>query len=118
MEKNEGIINSGNITATNIATGANASITTVASGDPNLQQLMPLLEQLLSAVSSTKENVPGKEDIISSVTTLKEEVKKEKPSHITLKSIGSAILENLKYVKDIAPIAESIWHHISAFIAR
>ena|SRR5438876_11060915 len=116
MDGNKGIFNYGNLKAENIATGDNASITNTYNNNPDLQQLSTLLDNLLEKIGSSTEPIPGKEDIVSSVAVLKEEIKKEKPGHITLKSIGGAILENLKYVKDLAPIAATVWQHIQAFI--
>ena len=116
--ENKGIINSGDFKAGNVATGDGASITVTNNNSQDLQQLSVLLDQLLSQLHSTPEKIDNKAEIVNAVTTLKEEAKKPSPGKLTLKSIAGTVLDNLKYVKDLAPIAESIYHHIIALVAH
>ena len=117
MDNNEGIVNKGNITAGNLAVGHGASINVGGDTNQDVQQLTALLDQLLAKLQNTQEPIANKEELVKTVATLKEEVNKPSPSKLTIKAVGSALLSSLKYVNTLAPIAESVWHHISTLFA-
>lgn len=118
MENNSGIINNGGqINATNMATGTGATIHYSGAGAEELKQVSILLDQLLTQLQHTSETVEKKDDLVQAITSLKEEVHKPSPGKLTMKAIGGTILDSLKYVSTLAPIAQQLWHSISAFIA-
>lgn len=118
MENNSGIINNGGeINAGNMAVGTGATINVTGEGAENIQKMSALLDQLLLRLQNTPEPVANKEDIVQAITSLKEEVHKPQPGKLTIKAIGGTILDSLKYVSTLAPIAEDLWHHISSFIS-
>jgi hypothetical protein len=117
MEKNDGFINHGNVTATNIVNGANNIINaTTTYQNADLQQLSVLFNVLFEKLQTSGEDVPNKADVLDAINDLKEEIKKPEPKKSILKALGKTVLDNLGYIKTLAPIAQSIWHHISSFI--
>jgi len=117
MEKNDGFINHGTVTATNIAVGPNSTINaTTTYQNADLQQLSVLFNELFEKLHLQGEDVPNRSDVLDAISDLKEEIKKPEPKKSLLKVLGKTVLDNLGYVKTLAPIAQSIWHHISSFI--
>lgn len=114
METNKGIIvNGGNFTADNVISGDNGTINYT---NTDLQQLSSLFEELFNKLQSPGEEVVNKADVLDAISVLKEEIKKPEPQKNILKVLGKSVLDNLGYVKALAPIAETIWKHISSFI--
>lgn len=119
MERNDGIINHGNITGTNIVTGDNNTINATTTYQNNdLKQLSVLFDELFAKLQMTGTEVPGKVDVMDAIAALKEEIKRPEPKKGILKLLGKTILDNLSYVKLLAPIAQNIWQHISSYIGN
>ena len=126
MDANKGIIvNGGALNADNIIAGDNASMNVFANNtnrnasvtqNTDLQQLSSLIEVLFEKLQVPGEEVANKADLLDAINDLKEEIKKPEPKKSLLKVLGKTVLDNLGYVKTLAPIAQSIWHHISSFI--
>lgn len=94
-------------------TGDNTSV-----HNTDIEEISRLIDELVVKLNTTEIRIHDKSDIISSIETLKIEVNKEKPSKITMMSIGKTILENLKYVKGIAPSIHLIWDKLTILITR
>jgi hypothetical protein len=117
MENNNGIINNGgNIESKILTVGANATINATnyegTSNNSNAEEILKILEQMVTKLNEITQPVNDKEDIISSMAILKQEVTKEKPNKITLRSIGKGVVDSLKYVTELAPYASSLWKFI------
>lgn len=112
MDINKGIIqNGGTINANAMAVGDHAS---AQSGDQNVRsndinELSELIETLIGKLKSPELAVKEKEEIAASLETIKGELKKENPNKTTVKGIGKAVLDTLKNVAELAPIAGTIW---------
>lgn len=117
MDTNNGIIvNGGALNAENVVVGDNATINNTKNQNADLQQLSSLIEVLFNKLQSPGEDMANKADVLDAINDLKEEIKKPEPKKSILKVLGKTVLDNLGYVKTLAPIAERIWHHISSFI--
>jgi hypothetical protein len=116
MESNNGIINKGTFTSTIASAGDNNTITTTTYQHADLQQLGALFTILFDKLQEPGEEVANKAEILEAITVLKEEIKKPEPKKSILKMLGKSVLDNLSCIKTLAPIAQSIWHHISSFI--
>ena len=115
MDDNNNVnIYGGNLSGNSFAVGAGASIHN--TNNPDIAQLSALLDQLLSRISQSQEAIPNKTEVISTLATLKQELAGGKPDHEKVKGMFSSIMENLKYVKDLAPLAAGLWHHIGPLI--
>ena len=121
MKDNKILINGGSINANNLVVGDNANINSdnqsIVINQNDIEQISKMIDEFITRLNTTQQPIKDKEDIISAVTTLKGEINKEKPSKITLSSIGKTVLENLKYVKDVVPYFHLIWDKVSALIS-
>jgi hypothetical protein len=108
--------NGGTFNAENIAQGDNVSIHNQNAINNDVKDIVASLDLLMAHLSAPGVDIPEHEDMKASVTMLKEEVQKKEPNKLTLKGVGKMVLENLKYVKDLAPLAEGLWRHIEAFV--
>lgn len=115
MEKNKMNTNSGQLPGGDIRIGDHSNS---SPNNKDTEEISKLIDELVAKLNTSEVPIHDKSDIISSIQTLKSEVNKEKPSKITLMSIGKTILENLKYVKEIAPFVHSIWDRIATMITR
>lgn len=120
MSKNKINQTGGKITANIISVGDNSNINAdnlnLVTTKNDIAEISKLIEELIANVNSLGDGISNKLDIISSIDSLKAELNKEKPSKTTLSGIGKTILENLKYVKDVAPIVHAIWKRIETLI--
>ncbi|WP_207510976.1 hypothetical protein [Longitalea luteola] len=116
MENNNGIINYGIMNGENIASGPNATINVTNHQHADLQQLAALITVLVDKLQAPDEAVANKADVLEAINDLREEIKKPEPKKSILKALGKTVLDNLGYVKTLAPVAQDIWKHISSFI--
>jgi hypothetical protein len=116
MDTNNGIINNGEFKAENVIVGDNSTINATTYQNADLQHIASLIDVLFNKLQAPGEEVANKTDILNAINDIKEEIKKPEPKKSILKVLGKTVLDNLGYVKTLAPIAQSIWHHISSFI--
>jgi len=108
--RNEGIVQSGgSIAATNIAVGRKATISQGQAIDPDaLQGVQRQLAKLLEALEKNGQEIGNREEVVQAAQTAKDELAKEKPSHLTLKSLLNGIADSVKSVSSIATAVEGI----------
>ncbi|XZF15522.1 hypothetical protein ACTHGU_05255 [Chitinophagaceae bacterium MMS25-I14] len=120
MGKNSINVNGGKFTANVVSLGDHSTIRATdlntTTNENETTELIRLIDELTDKLGNTPEPVKEKDDVLSSIAILKSEISKEKPNKVTLAGIGKAVLENLKYVKDVAPIAHLVWDKIAAWM--
>jgi hypothetical protein len=116
---NKGIINYGKMDVVNVAVGDAASIETgdqyITIPGSDKEEISNLLLQVKTMIEQSREAVPEKSAAIASVEALQTEVQKEKPNKSFVSTMGKTILENLKYVKDVAVVFQLAWDKIQLF---
>lgn len=107
-EHNEGIIiTGGSFTAEQVATGQNAqaikTVYTIADElrNTNKEQVAVALEDLLKAIQAHSDSITDEPEVVQAVQQIAEEVKKEKPSKLTLKSLLDGIKQVVEPLTDV-----------------
>jgi Family of unknown function (DUF5955) len=110
FSRNDGIVQSGgSITATNLAVGTNATITQTNSGQSDaMREVQKQIANLLQALEQYGHEIANRDDVMQSAQTVKQELAKEKPNHLTLKSLLSGIADSVKSVASIATAVEGV----------
>ncbi len=108
--RNEGIVQSGgSMTATNIGVGRKATISQGQMIDPDaLQGVQRQLANLLDALEKQGQEIANRDEVMQSAQTAKDELAKERPNHLTLKSLLTGIADSVKSVSSIATAVEGI----------
>lgn len=119
---NKGINQSGgSISANNLVVGDNGAITSEGAQQSSVnnnaaQELDAVLATILERLEQSGLSQEEKTEHMDGVKTLQEEVAKPKPNKISIKAIGKSVLEGLKYIKDIAPFAQSALEMIGSMV--
>jgi len=116
--KNEGIIQSGgtmNVGAMAVGRGAVAKQTQSAQPIQDLQAVRAEIDKLLELLKAQASTLPGGQDVVHSARTVKEELAKEKPNQLTIKSLLAGIADSVKSVASIATAVEAVRAAVIAF---
>lgn len=116
-QRNEGIINRGNINAGALAVGHGASASQVVyerNRREEFQKLEEQLQQFLKLLAEQGHAIPDREQVVQSAEKLKEELSQEKPSKLTVTSLLDGIARAVSSVGTIATAVEGIKAAISA----
>jgi hypothetical protein len=108
--RNEGIVQSGgNMTATNLAVGRNAVVNQSQGGESDaLREVRAQLANVLQALERHGQEIANREEVIQSAQSVQQELSKDKPNHLTLKSLLSGIAESVTSVSTIATAVEGL----------
>lgn len=115
--KNEGVIqHGGSINAGNLAVGRGATATQYqsASSDAGLAAVQAQLDKVLELLATKSHEIPDHEDVVQSAQSLKQELDKDKPNKLTLKSLLSGIADSVKSVTTVATAVEALRTAITA----
>jgi hypothetical protein len=117
METNNGIVvNGGQIT--NASVGNNnsqtATIEYITINEHDLKKINDQIDQVLSLLKVHKQE-PKTAEVISSVEDYKKKINESEIKRTTLIDLGKSILDNMKYVTMLSPIAHTIWQTIIQF---
>jgi hypothetical protein len=108
--RNEGIVVSGGtFNATNVATGRGAQINQAGAGQSDaLNQAQNQITLLLQALEKHANQIPNHEEVTQAAQSMKEELTREKPSGLTLKSLLNGIADSVKSVSGVAVAVEGL----------
>jgi len=73
-----------------------------------MQQVLLRMEELLQLLATQGHLLPNSDEVLHSAQTVKEELSKEKPSKLTLKSVLHGIADSVKSVSTIATAVEAL----------
>ncbi|SEM63934.1 hypothetical protein SAMN04489760_1294 [Syntrophus gentianae] len=106
----EGVVQKGgNMTVTNMAVGQNAVVNQIQSGESAaLREVQKQMASVLEALEKHGHEIVNRDEVVQSVHTAKEELSKEKPNHLTLKSLLNGIAESVKSVSAVAAAVEGL----------
>jgi hypothetical protein len=107
---NEGIVQSGGtMTATNIAVGRGASINQTEPADSDaLAEVRRQLDSILNELNRHESGIQNFDEVKESVQFMQEELAKETPNRLTLRSVLSGIADSVKSVSAIATTVEGL----------
>jgi hypothetical protein len=108
--RNEGIVQSGGtINAGNLAIGRNAVANQTHNADSGaLEEVRNQLASLMDALQKHAQEIPNSAEVMQSAHTAQEELSKDKPSRLTLRSLLSGIAESVKSVTTVAAAVEAL----------
>lgn len=116
-QRNEGVINRGNITAGALAVGHGASASQVSpmrTPPEEFQKVEEQLKHLLKLLAEQGHAIPNCKDVVQSAEKVKEELSQEKPSKLTITSLLDGIAGAVSSVGTIATAVEGIKAAIGA----
>jgi len=102
---NNGIIqHGGTINAQKIAVGDHASIS--SSNEQNVKMTLTAKEEAIGLLDQVVQRLTqlhsgsDHRNVVEAIGTMKVEINKEQPNKLTVGSLGTAVLENLKQISD------------------
>lgn len=110
FSRNEGIVVSGGtFNATNAAVGTGAQIhQTIGTDSQATVEVQKQLAQFVELLKQHQAQVPNSGEVQEATQSVQEELAKEKPNRLTLKSLLSGITESVKSVGTLAVAAETL----------
>lgn len=116
--RNQGVVVSGgNFTATNAAVGTNAQVNqTQTSGSDSMKEVKKQLDLLLQLLEKHGDQIPNRGEVTEAAQSVKEELTKERPNRLTLKSLLGGIADSVKSVSGIALAVEGLKAAIIALL--
>ena len=117
-QHNEGVVVTGGaFNATNAAVGRGAKIIQTASaGSQAAQDVQLKLDALLQLLNQHRDQVSNADEVSEATKSVKEELTKDKPNRLTLKSLLGGITESVKSVGALAVAAEALKTAVVALI--
>jgi hypothetical protein len=108
--RNEGVVVSGGtFTATNAAVGTNAQINHTQTSESNaMKEVQQRLDLLLQSLEEHGNQIPNRGEVAEAAQSVKEELTREKPNRLTLKSLLSGITDSVKSVSGVALAVEGL----------
>jgi hypothetical protein len=108
--RNEGIVQSGGtMNIGNAAVGRNAVANQVQAADSGgLEEVRKQLATLMEALQKHAHEIPNSAEVMQSAHTAQEELSKDKPNRLTLRSLLSGIAESVKSVTTVATAVEAL----------
>jgi hypothetical protein len=116
--RNQGVVVSGGaFTATNAAVGTNAQVNqTQTSGSDAMKEVQKQLDLLLESLDKHGDQIPNRGEIAEAAQGVKEELAKEKPNRLTLKSLLGGIADSVKSVSGVALAFEGLKAAVTALL--
>jgi hypothetical protein len=115
--RNEGVVvTGGSFNATNAAVGRGAQVHQTVGTDPQARDVQLKLDALLELLSQHRDQVPNSDEVTEATKSVKEELAKDKPNRLTLKSLLSGITDSVKSVGALAMAAEALKTAVVALI--
>lgn len=108
--RNQGIIMSGGtLTATNVATGPGAQINQTLPGGPGAaDEVHKQLALFLKALEQHGNLIQNPDEVNEATESLKEEITREKPNRVTLKSLMAFVTDSVKSASGLALAFEGL----------
>jgi hypothetical protein len=108
--RNEGIaVSGGTFNATNVAAGRNAQVNQMGAVQSDaLNQAQNQITLLLQALEKHANQIPNHEEVTQAAQSMKEELNRQKPNGLTLKSLMNGIADSVKSVSGVAIAVEGL----------
>lgn len=116
--RNEGIVVSGGtFNATNVAAGRNAQVNQMTAGQSDaLAEAQKQIALLLQSLEQHASQIPNHEEVTQAAKSMKDELGREKPSGLTLKSLLNGIADSVKSVSGVAVAVEGLKAAVTALL--
>jgi uncharacterized protein YhaN len=115
--KNEGIIQHGGaMNVGNMAVGRGASATQYqnAASDAALEAVRVQMDKVIELLAAKSHEIPDHEEVVQSAQSLKQELGKDKPNKLTMKSLLAGIADSVTSVASVATAVEALRTAMSA----
>jgi hypothetical protein len=108
--RNEGVVVSGGtINATNMVVGRDTQVNySEGSGGAQVADIQKQLDALQKLLATHAAQIADHEDVAQAAQTVHEEIQKDKPNRLTLRSLLSGMAESVKSVSAAATAVEAI----------
>ena len=116
--RNEGIVVSGGtFNATNAVAGRNAQINQMGAAQSDaLKEAQNQITLLLQSLEKHGDQIPNHEEVTQAAQSMKEELNREKPNRLTLKSLLNGIADSVKSASGVAIAIEGLKAAITALL--
>jgi hypothetical protein len=118
LTRNEGVIvNGGSFNATNAAIGRNSQVNQIQLGGADaMNQAQKQMDLVLRLLQEHAALVPNHEEVTEAAQSVKNEITKEKPNRLTLKSLLEGIASSVKSVSTLAVAVEALKTAVSVLV--